>query len=98
MMRKRKAKRKEKRNKRKEKKERNSSWERKEKGKERRKGKGKGKREDFPVLQRLKLDGPCTKVGTRSAIYVWTPKTWSFDKLRKVGNFYTRFTFSLKAV
>ena len=44
------------------------------------------------------LDGPSTKVGTRSAIYVWTPKTWSFYKLYKVGNFPTRFIFSLKAI
>ena len=58
---------------------------RERKGKEKRKG--KGKREDFPELRRLKLNGPSTKVGTRSAIYVWTPKTWSFYKLRKVGIF-----------
>ena len=64
------------------------------KGKERR----KGKREDFPALRRSKLDGPSTKVVTSNAIYVWTPKTWSFDKLHKVGDFPTRFTSSLKAI
>ena len=63
-----------------------------------RKGKGKGKREDFSALRRLNLDGPNTKVGTCSTIYMWTPRTWSFDKLHKVGNFPTLFTFSLKVV
>ena len=70
----------------------------KEKRKGKRKGKGKGKREDFPVLRWSKLDGPSTKVGTRRAIYVWTPKNWSFDKLHKVGDFPTRFTLNLKAI
>ena len=50
------------------------------------------------MLRRSKLDGLSTKVSTRSAIYVWTPKTWSFHKLHKVGNFSTRFTLSLKAM
>ena len=50
------------------------------------------------MLRRLKLDGPSTKVVTSSAIYVWTQKTWSFDKLHKVGDFPTRFTLSLKAI
>ena len=59
-------------------------------------GKGKGKMEDFPALRLSKLDGPSTKVGTRSAIYLWTPKTWSFDKLHKVVNFPTRFYFESK--
>ena len=62
------------------------------------KGKGKGKREDFPVLRRSKLDDPSTKVGTRSAIYVWTPKTWSFDKLHKVEISPTRAPFHLRAI
>ena len=65
--------------------------ERKEKGE-------KGKIEDFSALRRLKLDGPSTKVGTRSAINVWTPKTWSFDKLHKVGDSSTQFTLSLKVI
>ena len=42
--------------------------------------------------------GLSAKVGTHSAIYMWTPKTWSFDKLHKVGDFPTRFTLSLKAI
>ena len=69
--------------------------ERKEKGKGKgkRKGRRKGKMEDFPAL-----NGPSTKVGTRSAIYLWTPKTWSFNKLYKVRNFPTQFIFSLKAI
>ena len=58
----------------------------------------KRKMEDFLALQRSKLDGPSIKVGTRIAIYMWTPKTWSFDKLHKVGDFPTRFTLSLKAI
>ena len=62
------------------------------------KEKEKRKREDFPALRRSKLDGPSTKVGTCSAIYVWIPKTWSFNKLHKVGDFPTRFTLSLKAI
>ena len=66
--------------------------------KKKRKGNGKGKKEDFPALRWSKLDGPSTKVGTRNAIYVWTPKTRSFDKLHKVENFPTRFTFNLKAI
>ena len=41
----------------------------------RRKGKEKRKMEDFPALRRSELDGPSTKVGTRNAICVWTPKT-----------------------
>ena len=66
--------------------------------KERRKGREKGKMEDFPTLRRSKLDSPSTKIGTRSLIYVWTPKTWRFDELHKVGDFPTRFTLSLKAI
>ena len=50
------------------------------------------------MLRWSKLDGPSTKVGTRNAIYVWTPKSWSFNKLHKVGDFPTRFTLSLKAI
>ena len=68
--------------------------ERKEKGN----GKGKRKRKDFPTLRRSKLDSPSTKVDARSVIYMWTPKSWSFDKLHKVGDFPTWFTFSLKAL
>ena len=80
------------------KKNKRSHRERKKKERKKRKGEKKKKREDFPALQRSKLDGPGTKVFTRSAIYVWTPKTWSFDKLHKVGDFHTRFTLSLKAI
>ena len=70
----------------------------KKKKKEKKKGKGKGKREDFLALRRSKLDGLSTKVGTHSTIYVWTPKTWSFDKLHKVGVSPTRVPFYLRAV
>ena len=56
-----------------------------------RKEKGKGKemrereRKNFPAFGRSKFDSSRTKVGARSAIYVWTPKSWSFDKLHKIG-------------
>ena len=77
---------------------------RKGKVKERRKEKGKGKerrereKKDFPVLRRSRLDSLSTKVGTRSAIYMWTPKTWSLDKLHKVGVSPTRIPFHLRVV
>ena len=41
-------------------------------------------REDFPAFWRSKFDSPKIKVGARNAIYMWTPKSWSFDKLQKV--------------
>ena len=69
-----------------------------------RKEKGKGKemrereREDFSALRRLRLGGPCTNVGTRIAICVWTPKTWCFDKLYKVGISPTWAPFHLTVV
>ena len=78
---KRKAKRKEKKGGR-NKKKKNSYGERKEKEKE-----GKRERENFPAFGRLKFNSLRTKVGARSTIYVWTPKSWSFDKLREVGVF-----------
>ena len=53
---------------------------------------------DFPGFGRSTFESSSTKVGTRSGIYVWTPKSWSFDKLQKVGYFPTRFIFSLKAL
>ena len=55
-------------------------------------------REDFPDLWRSKFDSQKTKVGARSLIYEWTPKSWSFDKLHEVGNFPTQFMFSLKVI
>ena len=81
----------------------------KQKGKKRREGekenkkKGKGerrkrKREDFPAFGRSKFDSSRTKVGARSALYVWTPKSWSFDNFHMVGYFPTWFIFSLKAL
>ena len=53
---------------------------------------------DFPAFGRSKFDGLRTKVSARSAIYMWTPKSWSFDKLHEVGYFPTLFTFILKAI
>ena len=41
--------------------------------------------ENFPAFGLSKFDSSRTKVGARSAIYVWIPKSWSFDKLREVG-------------
>ena len=58
----------------------------------------KGKRKIFPGFGRSTFESSRTKVGTRSGIYVWMPKSWSFDKLQKVGYFLTRFIFSLKAL
>ena len=56
------------------------------------------KMKDFLVLRRSKLDSLSTKVGARSAIYVWTLKTWSFDKFHKVENFPILFIFGLKVI
>ena len=63
-----------------------------------RKMRRKEKRNIFPGFGRSTFESSRTKVGTRSGIYVWTPKSWSFDKLQKVGYFPTRFIFSLKAL
>ena len=63
-----------------------------------RKMRRKGKMKIFPGFGRLTFESSRTKVGTRSGIYVWTPKSWSFDKLQKVGYFPIRFIFSLKAL
>ena len=38
------------------------------------------------------------KVDLRDESYAWTPKSWSFDKLREVGNFPTCVISSLKAI
>ena len=84
----------------KERKERKERNERKEsierKGRKRRKE--EREKEDFPSFRRSTFESSRTKVGTRSGIYVCTPKSWSFDKLQKVGYFPTRFIFSLKAL
>ena len=66
------------------------------KGRKRRKK--EREKEDFPAFGWSKFDSSRTKVGARSGIYVWTPKSWSFDKLQEVGYFPTWFTFSLKAI
>ena len=75
-------------------KEKKESVERK--GRKRRKE--ESEKENFPGFGRSTFESSRTKVGTRSGIYVWTPKSWSFDKLQKVGYFPTRFIFSLKAL
>ena len=90
--RKRKAKRKEKKGKKEQ--ERKESVERKGR-KMRRKER---ENEDFPGFGRSTFDSSRTKVGARNGIYVWTPKSWSLDKLQEVGYFPTWFTFSLKAL
>ena len=54
--------------------------------------------EDFLGFGRSTFESLRTKVGTRSGIYEWTPKSWSFIKLQEVGYFPTWFTFSLKAL
>ena len=38
------------------------------------------------------------KVDLRDESYAWTPKIWSFDKLRDVGNFPTFVISSLKTI
>ena len=81
----------------------------KQKGRKRKEKKNKEKRicrekreekerKDFPGFGRSTVDSSSTKVGAHSGIYVWTPKSWSFDKLQEVGYFPTWFTFSLKAL
>ena len=55
-------------------------------------------RKDFPGFRWSTFDSSSTKVGARSGIYVWTPKSWSFDKLQEVGYFPTWFTFILKTL
>ena len=94
-MRKGKEKKKQKRKGKREKKERKKTV-RREKRKEMRKK--ERERKDFPAFRWSKFDSPTTKVGARKAIYVWTPKSWSFDKLHEVGYFPTWLTFSLKAL
>ena len=99
-MRKRKEKQKGRKRKEKEGKERKEETTRKEfverKGRKRRKE--ERERKDFLGFRRLTFDSSSTKVGAHSGIYVWTPKSWSFDKLQEVGYFPTWFTFSLKAL
>ena len=84
------------------KKRREGEKENKEKGKQ---FVGKGKRErrkrerkDLSAFRRSKFDSSRTKVGARSMLYVWTPKSWSFDNFHVVGYFPTLFIFSLKAL
>ena len=55
-------------------------------------------REIFPAFQWSKLDGPGIKVGPLNESYAWVPKSVSFVKLQKVGNFPTRVISSLKAI
>ena len=67
---------------------RNEKKKRKAKRKDRNEGKRRKKkkeRENFLAFGSSKFDSSRTKVGARSAIYVWTQKSWSFDKLREVG-------------
>ena len=66
--------------------------------KERKRRKKEREKEDFPAFGRSEFDSSRTQVGARSGIYVWTPKSWSFDKIQEVGYFPTWFTFSLKAL
>ena len=50
--------------------------------KERKRRKKEREKEDFPAFGRSTFDNSRIKVGARSGIYVWTPKSWSFDKLQ----------------
>ena len=58
----------------------------------------KRERENFSAFGLSKFDSSRTKVSARSALYVWTPKSWSFDNFHEVGYFPTWFIFSLKAL
>ena len=66
---------------RKENKEKEKQFVERKEGKKRKK---KNERENFPAFGRSKFDSSRTKVGACSAIYMWTPKSWSFDKFREV--------------
>ena len=87
-MRKRKQKQKGKKRKKGEKKTRRKkrSSKREKEGKMRKKEREK---EDFLAFGQSKFDGSRIKVGACSKIHVWTPKSWSFDKLHEVGYFPT---------
>ena len=50
----------------------------------RKKRKKEREKEDFSGFGRSTFDSSRIKVGARSGIYVWTPKSWSFDKLQEV--------------
>ena len=68
---------------------------------ERKEGKGRKKNremENFPAFGRSKFDSLRTKVGARNVLYMWTPKSWSFDNFHEVGYFPTWSIFSLKAL
>ena len=90
--------RKEKKNRKEQRKERNKKRKQFVERKGRKKRKKEREKEDFPAFGWSKFDSSRTKVGARSGIYVWTPKSWSFDKLQEVGYFPTWFTFNLKAI
>ena len=54
--------------------------------------------EIFRVVRRSNLDGPRIKVNPRIESYAWVPKSWSFMKLRDVGNFPTWIISSLTTI
>ena len=53
---------------------------------------------DFPGIPKVEPNGPRVKVNPRIAGCVWVPISWSFVKLREVGNFPTWNICSLKAM
>ena len=65
---------------------------------EREKERGEKNMEIFQAFRKSELDGLRRKVDPRIASYAWVPKSWSFVKLYKVGNFPTKNIFSLKAM
>ena len=72
---------------------------RKEKNRvEREKGERETKREIFLAFRRSKLDGPRRKVDSCIESYAWVPKSWSFVKIHKVGNFLTWIISNLKVI
>ena len=54
---------------------------------------GEKKMEIFSTFRRSELDGSRRKVYPHIASYAWVPISWSFVKLREVGNFPTWIIF-----
>ena len=58
----------------------------------------KKKREIFSAFRRSNLDGSRVKVNPCNQGYPWVPKSGSFVKFKKIGNFPTLIIFSLKVI
>ena len=53
---------------------------------------------EFSTIESSAFVGARDNVDPYSESYVWVPESESFDKLQEVGDFPTRFIFSLKAI